>query len=361
MSVRIIQVLPTIIYGDAVGNDTLAIKELLASWGYETEIYADGIDLRVYEKYKILPASELQNVDSKDIMIYHLSVGSRLNKRIQGLKCRKIARYHNVTPPEFFEEYSRFVYSACIGGLEDVKALNRTFDYGIAVSDFNRKDLISYGYKCPIDVCPILIPFKDYEKKPKQSVIEKYSDGKTNVLFVGRVAPNKKQEDIIAAFSCYQRNYDPEARLFIVGFGEGMELYQERLNEYVRQLNVKNVIFTGKVSFDEILAYYNVADILLCMSEHEGFCVPLVEAMYFNVPIIAYASSGIPYTLDGTGILLQEKDPLLTAGIMNRIIVDKELKDTLLENQKHRLEDFSYSNISEQLKELLTNFIKESI
>ena len=358
---RVIQVLPTIVYGDGVSNYALAIKELLVSGGYETEIYAERFDSRFAEEYEVIPASELQYINNDDVIIYHLSIGTMINKMLRKLECRKMAIYHNVTPPDFFEEYNPIVYSLCKEGLEDVKALYETFDYCIAVSDFNREDLIRNGYKCHIDVCSTLISLNDYEKKPRQRIIEKYNDGKTNLIFVGRVAPNKKQEDIIAAFSCYQRIYEPDARLFIVGSSGGMELYQEQLDEYVRRLDVKNVVFTGMVLFDEILAYYKVADVFLCMSEHEGLCVPLVEAMYFNVPIIAYASTGVPSTLGGTGILLQEKDPLLTAGIINRIVVDKELKDTLIEKQRRRLEDFSYTKISERLKNLLTNFIKGSV
>lgn len=109
-------------------------------------------------------------------------------------------------------------------------------------------------------------------------------DGYTNFIFVGRVAPNKKQEDVIRAFYCYKKYCNPKSRLFIVGSYNGMERYYHRLRRYVGALELDNVVFTGHIPFAQILAYYHLADLFLCMSDHEGFCVPLVEAMYFNLP-----------------------------------------------------------------------------
>ena len=156
------------------------------------------------------------------------------------------------------------------------------------------------GYTCPIDVCPILIPFSDYEKEPDRRVLRRYKgDGKTNLLFVGRIAPNKKQENVIRAFYFYHKYYSPDSRLFLVGSWSGMESYYERLCDYVKALGIaEHVVFTGHIRFDEILAYYHLADVFLCMSEHEGFCVPLVEAMYFHVPIVAYSCAAVPDTLE---------------------------------------------------------------
>ena len=186
------------------------------------------------------------------------------------------------------------------------------------------------------------------------------NDEKPSILFVGRVAPNKKHEDIIAAFHCYKKRYNKDARLFLIGSSGGMERYRQRLEEYVDKLNTEDVIFTGKISFDQLLAYYNISDVFLCMSEHEGFCVPIIEAMYFNLPVIAYSSSAIPATLGGAGILLPEKDPLLTAGVINRVITDTQLREKIVSSQRKRLSDFSQESISEMFKNYLSAFIKRT-
>jgi len=354
---KIIQMVPSLNYGDAVGNDVLALDELLIANGYQSVIYTLSIGAKDKKEHDIRIIDKIPEPDKDDVVIYHMCTNTHLHDELPNIKCRKILIYHNVTPYDFFMDYNHLVYSSCKQAITEVKNLAEVFDYGIAVSEFNRDNLIGYGYKCPFDVRPILIPFEDYKKPPSQSIIDKYNDGKTNIIFVGRVVPNKKHEDIIAAFSCYVKNYNPDARLFIVGSSETMESYKEQLEKYANNLGIKNVIFTGRIPFDEILAYYKIADLLLCMSEHEGFCVPLVESMFFDVPIIAYSSSAIPETLGETGILLHEKDPLVTAGVMNKVLTDNNLRDSIIEKQRMRLEDFSYSKISELFLKYLKEFI----
>lgn len=206
-------------------------------------------------------------------------------------------------------------------------------------------------------VMPILIRFSDYEAKPGQSVIDRYSDGVTNILFVGRVAPNKKFQDVISAFAEYKNTYDKSARLFLVGsFGEGDKYYNELL-QHIESLGVKDVIFPGHIPFADILAYYSVADAFLCMSEHEGFCVPLVEAMYFHVPVVAYASSAIPSTLGGSGVLLENKSFKTAAAEVNKIVSDKALKNEIVAKQDIRLRDFS----AEVIKKSLLDYLEEII
>ena len=255
--------------------------------------------------------------------------------------------YHNITTPDFFEEYNQKSAGYCQRGLQQVQALNDTFDMVLAVSEFNKQNLIDMGYKCKINILPILIPFDDYKKQADSVLLAKYDDDYTNIIFLGRIVPNKKQQDVIAAFASYQKNYNPKSRLFLVGNPNDFEKYNEQLKIYTQKIGAKNVIFTGHTRFDEILAYYKLSDLFLCMSEHEGFCVPLVEAMFFNIPIVAYASSAIPGTLNGSGFLLNEKNPDLTAAVMNRILTSEELKTNILKNQQERLSDFSHSKVEE--------------
>lgn len=354
---QILQLIPTIAYGDAVGNDTVALKKVLRKMGYKSNIYAESV-VPPLDSKTALTVDKMPAVNKDDIIIYHLSTGSELNYKIAEYDCKKIVVYHNITPPEFFEENDDFIKGINEWGLEGVRFLSDKVDYCLAVSDFNKSNLIEMNYKCDIDILPIVIPFEDYEKKPSKEVMSKFSDEYTNIIFTGRIAPNKKQEDVIAAFYYYKKYCNPRSRLILVGSYKETDTYYLRLKKYVEEIGVKDVIFTGHINFDEILAYYKVADALLCMSEHEGFCVPLVEAMIFDVPILAYNSTAIPGTLGGSGFMVDDKDPVFVAKCLDRIISDEELKKTIIDKQRKRLEDFKYEKIAEQFKNYINEFIE---
>ena len=351
--------LPSLGYGDAVGNDVMALDNALRNAGYDTGIYAENIGARVPQG-KAHRISKLPRLKDDDIIIYHLSVGTELNFRLPSYPGRKLIIYHNVTPYSFFSGYSHNLWQLCKYGIEGVSFLADKAEYCLADSEFNKQDLRTLGYKCPIDVLPILIPFDDYRQEPNASVIGRYSDdGYTNLLFTGRVAPNKCHEDIIAAFYQYQKNYNENSRLFLVGSFDEREIYYNKLKQYVSKLGLDGkVIFTGHIGFDEILAYYHIADVFLCMSEHEGFCVPLVEAMFFDIPVIAFDSSAIAGTLGGSGILLKEKNPLEAAGVIDYLQNHPDVKDALLQGQRERLKDFDNAVIEKQFLNYLSKFIE---
>lgn len=355
---KIIQLVPSLLYGDAIGNDVVAIKKILADRGFKTQIYADCIDERVKNEARNL--SDVCDLQSDDIILYHEGCFSKQLEWVKEQNCRKVMIYHNITPSEFFSKYNKTAEDSCRLGYDDVRKMNDVFDFVLAVSSFNKQNLVDMGYKCPMKVLPILIPFDDYKKVPSQKILVKYkNDGFTNIVFVGRISPNKCQQDVIKAFCDYQRYFNKKSRLFIVGSGAGCETYEQQLKEYSSMLGARNVIFTGHIKFDEILAYYHLADLFLCQSEHEGFCVPLVEAMYFNVPIVAYDSSAIGETLGGSGVLLKEKDSLLTAGVIDRIVTDADLRKTIIENQCERLQDFQYDKVKDLFWKYMDEFIKQ--
>lgn len=355
---KMIQLLPTVAYGDAVGNDTLAIDKILREMGYETGIYAENIDPRLPEG-TAAPISQMPALKDEDVIVYHGSVGTELNERLPDLPGKKIMVYHNITPASFFRGYSATAQQLCTYGLKGMKYLAKKLDYCIADSEFNKRDLIRMDYTCPIDVCPILIPFSDYEKTPDSGLMEQFgSDRITNLLFVGRIAPNKKQEDIIRAFYAYHKYYNERSRLILCGSWSGMDAYHDRLVDYTDRLGLTNdVIFTGHVKFEEILAWYRLADAFICMSEHEGFCVPLVEAMYFEIPIVAYNSCAIPNTLGESGVLLEDKSPAKVAATIDRVVSDAALRGEIITGQKRRLKDFSYEKVSNRFKQLINRFV----
>lgn len=355
---RIVQFLPTLAFGDAVGNDTVALQRAMRELGYETEIYAEVVDQRLPKGTAKDLCGGMPELGRDDIVLYHMSTGSKLNYSLEKYPCRKIMVYHNITPPHFFEGYNAPAASNAQYGLDGLCHLADKIDYCMADSAFNKEDLIKAGFKCPIDIRPILIPFEDYAKKPDSGIIRKYGDdGWTNIIFVGRIAPNKKQQDVISAFCYYKKYVNPKSRLIFVGSYNGMETYYNRLVKYVKALELEDVTFTGHIKFPEILAYYSVADVFLCMSEHEGFCVPLVEAMYFGVPVIAYSSCAIPWTMGGSGFVIDSKDPAEIALLIDRLVSDVELKKTVVAGQKRRLADFSYETIRELFAKQLGSFI----
>lgn len=353
---KIYQMLSSLSYGDAIGNVVLAMKAAILRMGYGTDIYAESIDKR-------LPEGTGQLLDKypvfgpEDIVIYHLSNGSRWNRRFGKLNCRKVIYYHNITPPEFFAGYNLNAQLDCHSGLKDVGYLADKVDYCMAVSEFNKRDLIEMGFRQKIDVLPILIPYEDYLKKPDDKIIKKFKDGRTNLLFTGRVSPNKKLEDVIKAFFYYKKYMDTSARLFFVGRHSDMEYYYSKLRDYADSMELEDVYFTGHIRFDEILAYYHIADAFVCMSEHEGFCVPLVEAMYFGIPIVAYGSTAIPDTLGGGGLLTDDKDPKLVAEMIYRVLNDDTLKNEIVEKQKEQLVRFEYDKVVSQFEQYMKSFI----
>lgn len=352
---RIFQIVSSVNYGDAVGNDVMTIQRFLREKGYKTGIFANHVHRKI-PRGTAFSIGKLPKLRKNDMILYHFASEDPLADFIKNTPCKVILRYHNVTPPHFFKGFDAKAEHNTKKGLRQIKELAPYIDYGIVVSEFNKSDLREMGYTCPIDVAPILIQFDDYRKKPSQEVIDEYNDGRTNVVFVGRMAPNKKVEDVISSFAEYKKTYDKDARLFLVGNFNETDKYYQSLQKHIRKLGVEDVIFPGHIPFDEILAYYTIADVFLCMSEHEGFCVPLVEAMFFNVPIVAYDSCAVPNTLDGTGVLVEDKNWAEIARAMNEVISDETYRETLLDGERRRLQDFDNETIGNQIVEYINEF-----
>ena len=341
---RIIQMLPVISFGDAIANHTMALRQRFLATGCDCRIYADLIDPRLPQD-AVQPSGEYEQRDG-DIILYHFSTGHPMNRRILTYdKAKILLDYHNVTPEKYYLRVSEDAVDNCKVARVDLKYLADKVDGCISDSDYNRQELSALGFSCPSITAPILIAYEDYEKEPDAEVLAKWDDDYVNVIFVGRTVPNKRLEDVIEAFAYYQKHFQPKSRLFFVGTPAGCDLYLEALKRYVRRLRVENVIFTGHISFRAILAYYRLADLFLCMSSHEGFCVPLVESMYFRIPIIAFDSSAIADTLGQAGILLREKNPLRTAAVMHYVLTHEDLKQQLRANEEEQLARFDRDRV----------------
>ncbi len=353
---KIIQLLPTFSYGDGVGNDVIAIDRILKELGYTTKIYAENIDTRI-KKGLAEKIEKMPEMKQNDIIIYHLSTGTELNDKLCEFCCRKLVVYHNVTPAHFFRPYSRIAYHLCEQGREGIQKLRDTADYCWADSEYNKQELLEHGYHCKIDVVPIVVPFDDYAKDINKSLYKKYDDDLVNIIFVGRIAPNKKLEDVIKSYYYYKKYINSKSRLFLVGSYHGNEVYYDRLCGYIEQLKLEDVYITGHIKFDGLLTYYKLADVFLCMSEHEGFCIPLLEAMYFQIPIIAYAYTGVKETLGYAGLKFEDKDCKVAAEMIHMLVENKNLRESVIAQQNSRLKDFSYEKIKEQIVYNLKGFI----
>ncbi|GAA3402997.1 hypothetical protein GCM10020370_16990 [Paenibacillus hodogayensis] len=228
----------------------------------------------------------------------------------------------------------------CEQGRNQLERLSSLFDFSMAVSEYNSQELNQYGYK-NTQVVPIIINFEDYDLQPDRGIINKFSDDWVNIVFVGRIAPNKKQDDIIKAFFYYKKYINPKSRLTLVGSYHGLERYYDELTRLIDSLQLQDVVITGHLPFEHILAYYRTADLFLCMSEHEGFCVPLLEAMKFDLPIVAFKSSAVGETLSNAGLLLLEKDYMYAAELIDLVLKDDKLGYRLKVNREERLQHFS--------------------
>lgn len=347
---QIHQIHPSVSYGDAIGNEMMEIRDILKEFGYESDIYAKFIhpklkNIKNYAEY--IKVSSPQN-----ILIVHYSIGygSELLDFIRSLPDKKILLYHNITPPVFFQNFSSEYEHATKMGIHELKhEIRNIVDAALADSEFNRQDLISAGFK-KTGVLPYLINFNKFDIAPNSKIIQKYDDDFANILVVGRISPNKKVDDSIKSFYYYNKYINPKSRLFLVGSYHGMDSYYNYLNDLIQKLDLKNVYFTGHISLDELISYYKIGDIFLTMSEHEGFCVPLLESMLFEVPIIAYKSTAIPDTLGNAGILVNYKNYMEIAELINLLVEDKALRNIIIKKQSERLKFFSRERIAEILK-----------
>ncbi len=357
MKPTVYQILPTMAYGDAVSNDALAIAEILHEMGYKNQIYAINIDQRLSGIVK--PYSYFLADKKDDIIIFHMSTGSELSQSIIRLPNKnKIMFYHNITPENYFLNYSSVAYELSKTGRAQLKLLNNTFKLSLADSEYNRLELEELGYK-NTDILPIILNFDDYKAMPDMNIINKYNDEYINIIFIGRIAPNKKQEDIIKTFYVYNRYINPRSRLFLIGSYRGMERYYGHLKNLINELNLGNVIIPGHITFKEIISYYKIGSVFLSMSEHEGFCVPLLESMIFEVPIIAYESSAIADTLGKSGIIFTIKKYELVAELINIVVSDMNLKNRIIQAQIQRLRDFERDRIKIKFRDIFEKNINK--
>ncbi|GIW05674.1 MAG: glycosyl transferase [Dehalococcoidia bacterium] len=323
--------------GDGITDLAFSIRHWLREAGARAEIYAEHIaadlvgDVLPYHELRIDPAK-------RERVIWHFSIGSPVSAFARRLPWPSYMMYHNITPPELFYGADAEVIEVTRLGRWELGSFD-TVDFAMANSEYSRRELEQAGYT-DTAVLPLPVDPERFSATPDPAVLAEYDDGRTTLLTVSKIAPHKRQEDAIKALAAYKR-IDPSARLVVVG-GVMVPAYRRWLDHLARHLGVEHdVIFTDRVSDAALRAYYQIADVYLCMSEHEGFGVPVIEAMWSGVPVIAYAATATPDTLGEAGILIHRKHFPVIAELIDRIVRDPALRERLIATGKRRVEAFS--------------------
>jgi glycosyltransferase involved in cell wall biosynthesis len=354
---RLHQLVPNFDYGDAIGNHVRALRGLLREWGYASEVYAQYVheklagDARFYTRYRDVSGPG-------QTVLFHFSIGSELTSFFAGLPDRKVLVYHNITPAEYYVGVNARVADRCRRGRWELGRLAPVTDLALGVSEFNRRELEAAGFR-RTGVLPILLDWTNYHHPPVPALLEQHGRAR-NLLFVGRVAPNKRIDDLIRTYYFYRR-LDPGSRLLVVGSAVDTEGYAAGCQKLAAELGVLDgVVFTGPVSQAELCSYYRVASVYLSMSEHEGFCVPLLEAMHFGVPIVAYAAAGVPGTLGDAGLPVEAKEFPALAELIHRVAGDAGLRAAVVAGQRERLRAFDREVVGAQLRAHLDSLEREA-
>lgn len=324
--------------GDAISQEMISLDHYFRAEGYRSELYAAHIDMSVRS---ISQKFSRYSPESDDILIYHHSIHSDVFDFVIQKNVKKILIYHNVTPAHFFEPYDlQFSYSLSQGKKELVDVRNE-FTHSFADSDFNLQELLGMGYE-NVGILPICYDFKNLDLP--HVVRQKFNGIK--ILFVGRISPNKRQDDLIRFAEIYRKYFRTDFKIQIVGYSSpASKRFMDELQSLVRFYELEDFIhFSGYVTQSELNGYYREADLFLSMSEHEGFCVPIMEAMHFQIPILAYEAGAVSETMGGGGILFREKNYPYIAELVEEVLQNQNLRNSIRRRQVARLAEYRSVN-----------------
>jgi len=338
------QLLPTFNPRDAVGNNTVELARLLREMGHESRIFATNIHPELARD-----ASPVDHIPDDDAwLIYHHSIGSAAGDSFERRAGRRILVYHNITPLELVERWAPEVGAEILLGREQTQRYASLTDVAVADSDYNRSELDALGYPRTTTIPVMFEPGRlEHSTRHKTSA-------STRLLFVGRLAPNKAQHELVAMLSVLRDTTDPNTTLHLVGsrtFGS----YADALLEYIDDLGLGEAVFVHEgVTDTELAAHYAAADVFVCVSDHEGFCVPVIEAMHHGVPVVAYDSSAVGGTVGNAGLVLGSKSPDHVAAAVARVIGDPHLRAQMIAAGKRRADDFELSRSREAWSSLIS-------
>lgn len=311
--------------GDAITNQMLSLQRELTAMGFGSEVFGEFIPTALRDRVR--PIQGYAGADDELLLLHH-SVGNDVFDDVIALPNRIVAVYHNVTPEQYFKDQRTRRYIRI--GREQLKLLSRRSLFGIAVSNFNRREMLAAGFR-QVDVLPVRTNFREFSSggaRPTNS---------RDWLYVGRIVGNKCQHELVEAFSMFSRSFDRDARLLLVGDTSDGE-YVSRVEAEAERMRVADrVVLLGKVTDRELRSAFAGAGVFVSLSEHEGFGVPILEAMAAGVPVVAFAAAAVPETMNGAGVLLRSKEPAVVAATVQSIQSDPEVRRRLVERQFTRV------------------------
>jgi glycosyltransferase involved in cell wall biosynthesis len=349
---NITQWVPAAHRGDAIGDSARRVRDLLRNMGHDSELYALTIDDDL--KDDVLPFDSA-GARQGDVTIFHFALPSPMTEAFGTLDRGRIVQYHNVTPASFFAGYDPALFRLATLGRDELATLASSADLALGDSEYNRKELEALGFE-RTGVFPIAVDTSRITAKVERPALERMLDDElVNFLFVGRIAPNKKIEDIFRLAEHYKRYVDAYYRFIFVGRYDVVPRYYSALRAFMSAFRLRNdrFIFTGAVPDAELAVYYRHAAVYISMSEHEGFGVPLVEAMAADVPVLAYAAGAVPDTLGDAGVQFAPKDLEQAAELLGALVFDDDFRRQVLARQRRRLADFSDARIARDLRAIV--------
>lgn len=349
---RVDQLVPAFHRGDAIGDTAFHLKEFFLSKGFRSEIYCLDRDEGLEDVSELF--SDCIRPDPSDVTILHYALPSPLSQAFADLPSRKVILYHNLTPPGFFEEFSPELARISRLGEEELKSLVPHVDLALADSEFNRQELVDIGFT-DTRVFPLFVDLEKYSKPMDPFMYELFRDERVNILFVGRIVPNKKIDDLIRVLFYFKKYVSPLVRLIVVGKTSSLPKYYQSLVRLADEFYLKpeEICFTGHIPDDQMFSLYKAADVFLSLSEHEGFGLPFIESMVFDLPIIAYDCTAVPFTLDGAGILIEHKRVAYVAELVDIVARRKTLRQAIILEQQRRLERFKSIDKHEMLAKMI--------
>lgn len=348
---RVDQLLAGFAEGDAISSEALLLQESFRRLGHTSDIFVPpgSVDSRVSSLCRPLAAYE---AGKDDVVLYHYSIASVATEVFSCSQARRILLYHNITPAEWFQSFDDQVAADLRRAREELKQVVNLSDAVWADSAFNALELRGLG-EDRVEVFPLAFSSRALDLPTEQPVLQKFTRPMTNILFVGRIAPNKCVEELILAFWWY-RKINPFSRLIIVGSDRSAPRYFTMLRMLAGEMHLPNVCCELFASPAGLATYYSLSDVFVTTSRHEGYCLPLVEAMYKGIPVIARATGGMPEAMDGAGVLFDEMTPIELAELIHRVLSDSLLREEIIASQKRRISALLARNVDQELAELLS-------
>jgi L-malate glycosyltransferase len=338
--------------GDAIGDSARRVRDLLRAMGHRSEVYALTIDDAL--QGDVLPFGE-PSAKAGELTIFHYALPSPMTAAFASLESGRVLQYHNVTPAGYFAPYDPALFRLASLGREELGTLVGRVDLALGDSNYNRRELEAMGF-ARTGVFPIAVDTERITQPVHRPALESIlDDGLVNFLFVGRIAPNKKIEDHIRLAEVYKRNVDAYYRFIFVGRYDVVPRYYSMIRALMSEFRLLNdrFVFTGAIPDEELAIYYRHAAVYISLSEHEGFCVPLVEAMAADVPVLAYAAAAVPDTLGGAGVQFAPKDLEYAAELLGSLAFDDDLRARVIAGQRRRLADFGDTRVTRELAALV--------